>query len=173
MPYNLSFNVILKYGLAYLALLVLFLLSLSNFSSWKMNLAAPYFIVAVIYYWSIYRPAFINPIILFVCGIIVDLVLSYPVAFHAILFIGLNWIIKKQRLFLLGQSYGAVWLGFFVTCLAVLSLEYIFFGLLTSNFGDVANIAMTGLFTVLFFPLLTLLFTFLHRMLPLNTDKGI
>lgn len=167
MDETFSVHSFLRYSVAYGFLLILFVLNLISFSIPLTELLRPYFILMAIYYWAIYRPDFIPPLVLFVLGVLYDLVLGFPIALHAILFLTVQWIIKNQRLFFLGQSYVSIWLGFILTCFSVLTLEFIFFSFLAHSFLDIKMIIGNLFVTVLGFPLITLFFILINRLLPL------
>jgi rod shape-determining protein MreD len=136
-----------------------------------MNNVTPYFVLIIIYYWAIYRPNIMPTIFVFVLGIVFDLVLNYPLGIHAILFIAASLLIKRQRLFFLGQSYIIVWIGFAFSCLATLIVEYLFFFLLSGTFSSLRSLFGSLIITILFFPLVTLLFSFINRILPDTSQK--
>lgn len=147
---------------------ILFLLSL-DFVSYSVALSdavRPYFIVICIYFWSIYRPTFLLPIYVFALGLVFDVILNYPMGLHAVLFLVLQWIIRDQRLFFLGQPYVIIWLSFAFTCFCVLLSEWLFFTVISDNVFDFGRVLYGTLVSVLIFPFITLLFNMIYRILP-------
>lgn len=163
----LSFNSFWRFSLVYGLVLLLFFLSLISFSIPMTEMIRPYFILMAIYYWAVYRPTLLNAVIIFFLGIFYDLILGFPLALHAALFLIVHWIIRNQRTYFLGQSYVIVWIGFIITCFSVLVLEYIFFSIYLGHILSFTGLLNTLVLTSLFYPLITLIFSGLNRILPL------
>ena len=144
----------------------LFLLGITSYSFPFSEAVRPYFIVICLYFWSIYRPSLLSPAYVFILGLLFDFILHYPLGLHAFLFVMAQWIIRDQRLFFLGQPYIIVWIGFSFTCFLMLFLEWLFFTVFMSNVFDFKHIMFSTLISTLIFPLITLLFNLISRILP-------
>ena len=145
---------------------ILFMMSLTSFSLPMTGQVRPYFILMVIYYWAIYRPTFIPPVVVFFIGLFFDFLSGFPMGIHAILFLAAQWVIRDQRLFLMGQPYIMVWIGFALTCLFVYALEWGAFSLMNQSLLSVVPVLGSFSISILLFPLITLLFILVHRLLP-------
>lgn len=126
----------------------------------------PYFILLLIYYWSIHRPTFLNPIFIFFVGIFFDVIHGFPIGIHSLIFLVVQIATLSQRHFLAGQTYLVIWIGFFVTCFSVLITEWLFFSFLNQYWLELMYFIKTLFVTVLFFPLITLIFSILQKILP-------
>lgn len=133
----------------------------------------PCFIVCVLYFWAIYRPTLLPALLIFISGIIYDLFLDYPLALHALMFLITFMIVKKQRLFFLGQSYIAIWLGFILTSGLFLIVEYLFFSLIFNMLLPLLPLLGSFLLTVIAFPLLSYIFIKINNILPIPLNPGI
>lgn len=133
----------------------------------------PCFIVCVLYFWAIYRPTLLPALLIFIFGIIYDLFLDYPLALHALMFLITFMIVKKQRLFFLGQSYIAIWLGFILTSGLFLIVEYLFFSLIFNMLLPLLPLLGSFLLTVIAFPLLSYIFIKINNILPIPLNPGI
>lgn len=153
-------------SLAQIVIFILFLLGLISYSISYSDAVRPYFIVICIYFWSIYRPTLLSPAYVFVLGLLFDFILGYPVGLHAMLFVVVQWIIRDQRLFFLGQPYVIVWMGFAFTCFAAMLSEWLFFTALNENVFDFSVVLYGTLVSTLIFPIITLLFNMIYRILP-------
>lgn len=152
--------------IAHVVTLVFLFLSLASFYFPLTGQVRPYFILIVIYYWSINRPTLIPPFLVFLIGVFYDLILGFPIGLHAILFICINWVVKNQRLFFMGQPYIIVWLGFGCTVLITLCFEYLFFSAVSKQWLELTPLLNSFLITAFSFPLLTLVLIIAHRFLP-------
>ena len=152
--------------LAQSVIFILFVMSLISFSLPMSDENRPYFILMAIYYWAIYRPTLILPIFVFCMGLVFDLVVGFPLGLHSILFLLVQLVIRNQRLFFMGQTYLVVWMGFTLTCFLVLTSEWLFFSAKTGEWVTLKPIVSSFLLTLLSFPLVTLLFISVHRLLP-------
>lgn len=152
--------------LAQAVIFFLFLLGLINYSFPIAELPRPYFIVICIYFWMIYRPSLLSPAYIFILGLLFDFILNFPVGIHAVIFIVLQWVIRDQRLFFLGQPYMMVWMGFAFSCFGVFMLEWLSLSLISLNLFNFYDVLLGTLITVLIFPLVTLLFNVIYRILP-------
>ncbi len=146
----------------------LFMLGLISFSIPMSGEVRPFFILMALYYWAIYRPSLLHPVLVFFYGLVFDLVLGFPVGIHAVLFLLVQWVIKSQRLFFMGQTYLVVWIGFSLTVLSILSIEWFFFSALAGSWLSLKTITLTFLMTSLLFPLVTFFFIMAHKILPVT-----
>ena len=155
-----------RLGIAHAVIFFLFLLGLISYSIPFSDATRPYFIIISIYFWAIYRPTLLPIAYVFILGLLFDFILNYPVGLHALLFVAVQWGIRDQRLFFLGQPYMIVLIGFAFTCFAVLLSEWLFFSLLLGRGGDFNSVIYGTLISTLIFPIVTLLFNMIYRILP-------
>ncbi len=161
-----TFFVFFKLCLLHLCVLFLFFIDKISYNITLSDAVKPYFIVVCIYFWSIYRPSFLLPIYVFALGIIYDFLLNFPIGFHAALFLMLQWIVRDQRLYFLGQPYFINWIAFGFSCFCVLALEWLFFTITTSSLYDFDRVLYGAAITTLIYPILSWLFHQINRTLP-------
>lgn len=126
----------------------------------------PQFMLMGIYYWAIYRPVSVSAPFCFVLGLATDLLTGAVPGIHAILFVLLQWSIRDQRRFLMGQPYITLWAVFGVVVLAVSSLQWMLFGLAASAWSSFLPVFVNSLVSFLIFPLITIMLVSVHRLLP-------
>ena len=160
-------------AIAQVFFMALFLMNLVSISLPQTGEIRPYFLVMIIYYWAIYRPSILSPIFVFLLGFFYDLVLGFPLGMHGVLFLSIQWILNTQRLFFMGQTYLVVWIGFSLTCLAALFLEWSFFSILSQNLIEIGPLINSLLVTTFLFPLVALIFGLIHKILPLASKSVI
>ena len=155
-----------RVGLAHGLILFLFLLGVTSFGFSFDETVRPYFFIICIYFWSIYRPTLMSPVYVFILGLLFDILLGLPLGLHALLFVVLQWGIRDQRLFFLGQPYMIVWIGFAFTCFTMMSAEWLFFSIISEGVHDFQKVIYGTVISTLIFPLITLLFNVIYRILP-------
>ncbi len=161
---------IVIYVFAYSLILALFCLSFVHYSMPTAGLIRPSFFLCVIYFWAIYRPSLLPSILIFMFGVLHDLYMGYPLALHAIIFLGAFSLIKSQRLFFLGQSYMAIWLGFILTGIAFYSAQYLFFSLYLQTFFSMVPLIGSFVLTIVVFPPLSFIFIKVNNILPVSSN---
>ncbi|MBI1301320.1 MAG: hypothetical protein GC137_06635 [Alphaproteobacteria bacterium] len=124
----------------------------------------------VIYYWSIYRPTLIPPAFVFILGVLMDLVGNLPVGLTAFLFLFVRHIISDQRLFLTGQPFFMIWLGFFVVSSVLFAAEWFLFGLTSLQWTPLQPVAANIILGALVFPMIMIVLNLSHKALPPPLD---
>lgn len=161
-----------RYGAVHTLTFTFLLLNLVSFSIPYAGDVKPFFLLMVVYYWALYRPALIPPALVFVYGLIMDFASGTPfVGLSALSLLAAQWIVKSQRLFLMGQTFIMIWLGFFLIGLVAVSLEWFVFSLLSWKIAALAPVAAGMGLSVLIFPAISAVLYLSHRLLPFS-GKG-
>ncbi|HOO51287.1 MAG TPA: rod shape-determining protein MreD [Alphaproteobacteria bacterium] len=146
-----------KYAAVYVFLLCLLLLSLINIPSLQSGEIRQGFFLIGLYFWTIYRPNLLPYSIVFLLGIVMDVLSGGLLGLHAFCFMVLAIVVRGQRRFLLGQSWQMVWAGFFLAVGLTQSFQAAAYALQSSTIPDLkyllANIVLAGLIYPLFHPL--------------------
>lgn len=170
---ELSATDLLRYVVAYGAVVLFFFLNTISFSFPLTDEMRPFFVLLIIYFWSVYRPYFLNYMLVFGLGLFFDFILNFPIGLHSLLFLIVAWLVRRQRNFFLGQSYIVLWIGYLVTLSSVIFLEYIFFSALLKHFPDVYPIISNFLISAVLFPPVSYLMFLIHRFLPASSQKEV
>ncbi len=127
---------------------------------------APMMVLASLYYWSIYRPTMTPLWVVFLIGLFEDIVTGAPMGVNASIYLIAFGLVAGQRRVFLGKSFGVVWWGFMLVAGAAEALRW----MLISALGGLVIDPMPGLFayisSIALYPVLSLLFAALHRILP-------
>lgn len=126
----------------------------------------PHFLLTVIYYWVVYRPTLLPPAMVFLLGLGVDVLAGLPLGMNAFIYLAVQWIVRDQRLYLMGQPYMMVWIGFALTCMAAAAVEWGIFMLSMRTLPSPVPAAAGVVLSVFLFPLVTLLLVPIHKILP-------
>ncbi|MGN7437974.1 MAG: hypothetical protein ACTHOO_04950 [Alcanivorax sp.] len=159
-------DIFIRLSAVYVLLFLFFILNIISISTpVAMAMDIP-FIVMVFYYWSIYRPTLIPPVLVFIIGICYDLLSGWPVGLNALILLTLRHNVSSQRLFMTGQQFIVVWLGYTFVSAVALFLQWGCFGLLRLNWSAVEPILTSWTFGVFLFPVVSVILHLSHKMLP-------
>ncbi len=108
----------------------------------------------------------------FILGLVLDMLADLPVGLSALVLVGLQTVVQKSRLFLMGQPYIVVWLGFAIMALANAISLWFLLSLAAFDFAPLGAFVQTlvaTLFSILIFPFVSLLLQGIHRLLPVTS----
>lgn len=165
-----SFDWVWRVCVAQIFNTALFFLSLVSLYLPETGSIRPYFIVMLIYYWTTHRPSLLPPVFIFFIGLVYDFALSFPIGFHSALFLLMQWVLHKQRLFFMGQTYLVSWIGFCLTCFIVLSIEWAFFSIYSQSYINLIPLFQSLVLTAFLFPLIAILFKQIQKILPVSNQ---
>ena len=150
----------------YVFMFLLFLLNIISISApLYITLDVP-FILMVFYYWSIYRPTLIPPSLTFFAGICLDMLSGWPVGVNALILLVLRHNVTSQRLFLTGQPFIVIWLGYMLVSSIALLLQWALFGLVHLQWAAIDPVILSAIIGILLFPIVSLILHVLHKILP-------
>jgi rod shape-determining protein MreD len=160
----------LENGLRLLApatlLFAMFMLSVSALPLPHIGPIKPLWLLMLVYYWSIYRPAIMPPWLCFMMGLLFDFFSGLPLGGNAAIFTLVQMIVRDQRRFLMGQPYITIWAVFSLVATLTLFSQWSLYGLVSNGFAPVTPVAVSLIATIALFPLVTLLLIVVHRVLP-------
>ena len=155
-----------RFSVLYLFFGVLFVLNFVVFPlPFYLNIAPAFFAIGI-FYWAVYHPSLVPPAFCFVVGILADIIGHYPMGLHAFLFTILQWMVKRQRRFLMGQTYLAKWLAWGVTILIVEILRWIVLEAFRADMVSVSDNIINAVISFLIFPLFNMALVYIHKLLP-------
>ncbi|PZQ48691.1 MAG: rod shape-determining protein MreD [Micavibrio aeruginosavorus] len=154
-------------------ILLFLLLNVVSFSMPHAGDFKPFFLLMAVYYWAIYRPTVMPVAYTFILGLIMDLLMNIPAGLSSLLFVGLQTIVRRSRLFLMGQPYIMVWLGFAIMSVVYTLSFWFLMSLRDFHFLPLASLLqmlVAALLSVLLFPLASLVLQAVHRVLPVTAN---
>lgn len=155
----------------YLLLVLLMVLSAVRLPFLPVDVVKPPLVLMAVYYWAIYRPTLLPASLCFFAGVLTDILGGTPLGINAFIMVLTYWIVRDQRRFLRGQSYGTIWAIFgFVAILSSL-IQWGLYGLAHFRWDmplSTLEGAVTGVFL---FPFVTLLLVATHRILPVSSHR--
>lgn len=161
----------LRFCVPYCLIFILFTLNVVSFSTPLSTKIEIPFIMMFIYYWSVYRPTLIPPLVTFFIGGYFDLIAGLPLGLSAFTLLLMRQIITEQRIFLTGQSFGVIWLVFTCVCVVALGIQWGLYGLIHWRWTPYQPVVLMILSGICFFPVISLLLNLSHRALPAHLKQ--
>ena len=121
--------------------------------------------IIVIFYWTVYRPDLVPPFVLFLIGLIDDVVMGTPLGLMACVFVLLYGVTLTQRQFFLGKPFYVTWLGFSVISAVCICLIWVLVALFAGRLGIVITPFIKYTITLLTFPSVAWLLVRIQRYL--------
>jgi rod shape-determining protein MreD len=168
-------NWALRLLLAQGVILLFLLLNVVSFSLPHAGDFKPFFLLMAVYYWAIYRPTVMPIAYTFALGLVMDLLAQLPIGLSALLLVGMQTIVRHSRLFLMGQAFITVWLGFAVISLMNALALWCLMSLAAFSFAPMTALTQTliaALLSIFIFPVACLLLQATHRLLPVSTGPA-
>ena len=108
--------------------------------------------IIAIFYWTIYRPDLVPPVVLFLIGLIDDVVMGTPLGLMASVFLFAYGITLSQRQFFIGKPFYVTWLGFSIISAFSIFLIWVLLALFAGRLGVVIAPFIKYTITLLSFP---------------------
>ena len=120
------------------------------------------FVLASVFFWSVYRPGSVPPPVCFALGFLADLLGPEPPGVSAIVLLAVHGVALRHRVVLLRRGFAAVWL-FFAAVAAVASLgEWVLTAGLDFRALPVLPALLTATLATGFYPVLSVLLAEAH-----------
>lgn len=155
----------LRYAAAHSVTAVIFLLGVAPMPLKTLGLLHPPVILIPLFFWALYRPAFMPPTLIFLLGLFQDILAGTPLGLNALIYVGLHWFVLSQRTFLLSQGFFLTWWGFALSAFGATLLYWGLFCLLNLALFPIVPALLGTLVCACLFPLIVLPLTLMHRLL--------
>ncbi len=163
-----------KYGLALRLVfaqsitVLFFIFSVISLSFYYGSFLRPELFVMLIYYWAVFRPTLITPVFVFILGLLIDIFSGFPLGLSAFGLVLLQWLVQRQRLFLMGQSFLGLWIGFAVVVSGFVFYKWSVLSLLNFSLLPADIPVLSALVSILVFPIFALILLGVHKILPIS-----
>lgn len=143
------------------------LLSLLPFHVPSFGSIAPAFALMAVFHWSVYRPDLLPPTIVFVAGLLLDLLNGTPyVGLSALVLLLVHTGVLSQRQVFSHRPFSILWLGFFGAAVGAFTLEWAFVSLMQVQVLPPRPFIFQTLITTACFPIGSYLLALAHRAMP-------
>ncbi len=111
-----------------------------------------------VYHWAVNRPQLMPAYVVFLVGLLQDILTGAPLGMSAMVFLGVYGIVVGQRRFLVGKSFAVVWLGFALVAAAAGAADWFLVSLFYVTIVDGNALFFQYLLSLGMFPMLTWIF---------------
>ena len=137
-----------------------------------LPMVGPALILAVVYYWTIYRPDLMNMVYVTGLGLLQDLLSGgHPGVTSFVLLLAYVTVVTQRRFFH-GKTFSVVWWGFMLIALGASILTWCISAILASAWIDPRSAGIGLLLTILLYPPLAAILSQAHRAVPAR-DTGV
>ena len=116
-----------------------------------------------IYFWSLFRPASMPPPVIFVIGVLFDLLGYLPLGVGTLSLLAIHGLALRWRRALTRQGFLSVWLAYSGFAIAASALTWVLTISLTFHLLSPAPAIFQAALTTALYPALAILFTRVHR----------
>ncbi len=163
-------DVVFRISISYILIFIMFILGIISFSTPLYSTIEIPFIFMVLYYWAVYRPAILPPLLIFIIGLTYDFLSGFPIGISSFIFIILYKSVSSQRHIIIDQPFIVIWLAYVVVSSASLLAQWGLFGLLNFQWTPFMPVILAIIAGGLLFPIIAFIFTLSNRLLPTFTD---
>jgi rod shape-determining protein MreD len=119
--------------------------------------------LVVVFFWSIYAPAYMPSVSVFLIGILQDLLTGGPLGLWAAVYLVTQFVVMSQRSYFLGREQKVVWLGFALAAASASLMLWLVMSLMSGGLLPVGGLLAQMTTTVLIYPLFGIAFGEFHR----------
>ena len=119
--------------------------------------------LVVVFFWSIYAPAYMPSLSVFFIGLLQDLLTGGPLGLWAVVYLVTQYIVMSQREYFLGREQKVVWLGFALAAAAASLILWLVMSLMSGVLLPMGGLVAQMAATVLIYPLFGVAFGALHH----------
>ena len=145
--------------------ILLMLLTQVPFGIADQAVLLPAVTLACVYFWSLFRPAALPPPVVFLIGLLFDLLGYLPIGVGVLILLMVHGLALRWRRILTRQGFFAVWLAFAGFAMAAALLTWALTALLGFRLLPPGSALFQAVLTIALYPALAILFIRAHRTL--------
>lgn len=142
---------------------LLMLLSLAPFGLWGQAALLPTVSLTCVWFWSLFRPAAMPPPVVFLIGVLLDLLGFLPPGVGALTMLITHGIALGLRRFLSRQRFAVVWLIFITVSCGIAAISWLLVALLTFSFVPIAPVLFQAGLAAAMYPAVAIPLLLAHR----------
>lgn len=147
-------NRILRGSIPFWLSLLLIMLSVVPIRIPGFAIVTPSLLMISVFYWSLHRPYLLPAPIVFLLGLIFDILTGTPMGLSSFLLLLVHGVALTQRQVFVGRAFILSWWGFLLIGIGIAILSWLFTSLLSLTFVPMVPVLTQFGLTVLVFPLL-------------------
>lgn len=121
--------------------------------------------LASVFFWSLFRPASMPPLVVFALGVVVDLLGYAPLGTNVVILLAMHAVAVAGRRFLGRGGFVLVWVAFAALATVAAALQWLLTSLLTLRLLPIAPAVFGAVLAAGIYPLLAVPFARAHRTL--------
>ncbi|MCI5048744.1 MAG: rod shape-determining protein MreD [Rickettsiales bacterium] len=134
----------------------------------QVNLPFVFFTWMVIYYWSLYAANTVPYIVLFLLGLVHDIVAGWPLGLDALMFMVWRFTVAGSRRFIAMQQFWTIWAGFaLMSLISVLMYWLLLWGLFDHGMNMLFELLLSAVLTSILYPICHILCNLLYARMPI------
>jgi rod shape-determining protein MreD len=142
---------------------LLMLVSLAPFGLWGQAALLPTVALTCVWFWSLFRPAAMAPPVVFLIGLLLDLLGFLPPGVGALTMLTTHGIARWLRRFLARQGFTVVWLIFITVACGIAAMNWALVSLLTFSLVPVGPVLFQAGLAAAMYPAVAIPLMFAHR----------
>ncbi len=132
--------------------LVLILLSVVPFEIPDLARITPLLALTAIYYWSVYRPTLMPVVVVFILGLLQDLLSGGVIGLTALVFVVVRELSVSQRRILAGNPFFISWSGFGLITIGAELFRWAIGSIFFERMLDLGPVAASAALTIALYP---------------------
>jgi rod shape-determining protein MreD len=143
--------------------LMLMLLSLAHFGLWGQAALLPTVALTCVWFWSLFRPAAMAPPVVFMIGLLLDLLGFLPLGVGGVTMLTTYGIAQRLRRFLSRQGFIVVWLIFTAVACAIAAMNWALVSALTFTLEPPGPVLFEAGIAAAMYPAVAIPLSLAHR----------
>lgn len=118
-----------------------------------------------VFFWMIHRPDVFNLMSVYLLGLVEDVISSAPFGSHIFALLVMYLLVSNMAAFLNGKPFVVTWYGFALLALVTMLCRWLLVSVYYSQFLPLSLLMFNILFTIAFYPVLSLINAFVQNTL--------
>jgi rod shape-determining protein MreD len=152
-----------RYAFPVTTSLLLMMVSLAPFGLWGQAALLPTVALTCVWFWSLYRPAAMAPPMVFMIGILLDLLGFLPLGVGGVTMLATHGIAQRLRRFLSRQGFTVVWLIFTAVACGIAVMNWVLVSALTFSIVPAGPVLFQAGVAAAMYPAVAIPLTLAHR----------
>jgi rod shape-determining protein MreD len=152
-----------RYAFPVTTSLLLMMVSLAPFGLWGQAALLPTVALTCVWFWSLYRPAAMAPPMVFMIGILLDLLGFLPLGVGGVTMLTTHGIAQRLRRFLSRQGFTVVWLIFTAVACGIAVMNWVLVSALTFSPVPAGPVLFQAGLAAAMYPAVAIPLTLAHR----------
>ena len=156
-------DIVWRHAFPVVTSILLMLLSVAHGGLWGESALLPTVTVTCIWFWSLYRPGAMSPPIVFLIGLLLDLLGYLPPGVGALTMLATYGVAQRLRRFLSRRGFATIWLIFTTLACCVAVFNWALVSLLTLSLEPTSPVLFEAVLAAAMYPVVAVPLHLAHR----------